>query len=275
MSTFIGNTGLTFDPDSLRARNSSIYDLRDLQIHLIGCGAIGSFTASTLARMGVINFNIFDDDTVTSENIGVQDFTFHQLGMDKTKAVKQNITSINPAANISIKPWRVDENTSSSDFTSVHDNAFFERYQSRGRLPRYKHVFIMAVDSMEARMKIAQSSAFSSGCSLSLNANRDSDKTSYLYDARMGSETFQLYRFPLPLILKDYMSTWYSDEDGDSEPCSARSTSYCSTLAGSMIASEIKKHESGGLGAEKIIFNFPSLLLDSDTDFSSLKRLVS
>lgn len=262
----------------LTARNSGLYDLTNLVVHIIGCGAIGSFTASTFARMGVTIFDLFDDDIVAPENIGVQDFTFMQLGMDKVTAVAQNIKSINPNARVMRGKIRVGgedhlmRGGSHNLFHGIDPSSLDTRRHHNPISLEWSHVIIMAVDSMESRLKIAQNKNLGIGFKESFSRNRKSNNPACFYDARMGSETFQLYKFPLPLVLKDYMDTWYSDEDGDSEPCSARATAYCSTLAGSMIASEIKKNESGGLSAERVVFNFPSLLLDSTTDFSKLTQ---
>ena len=251
----------------LRARNSSMFDLTRLFVHIIGCGAIGSFTASTLARMGVTSFDLLDPDIVAPENIGVQDFTYHQLGEYKVAAVKQNILSLNPNADVRMSRLKM-TSESRHCFHAVYDNDYWLRYSSRGSFRKWQHVFIIAVDSMESRLQIVQHEMLGERYKNCLNPT--AIKPSYIYDARMGSETFQFYKFPLPLVQKDYMKTWYSDEEGDSDACSARATAYCSTLAGSLIASEIKKNENGNLGAENIVFNFPSLLLNAEVNYSSL-----
>ena len=261
----------SFTGQDLRARNHSMWNFDNIYAHIIGCGAIGSFTASTLARMGVSQFDLIDPDTVDKENIGVQDFTFHQLGMHKTAAVAQNIKAINPTTRIV---------QSKGEFNEEQGRLAALEYVDSSTLSD-KHVIVIAVDSMKARFNICQNKAFRSssieeGSNSYLNernkARNSVLKNSILFDARMGSETFQLYKFPLPLNGVDYMKTWYSDEDSDSEPCSARSTAYCSTFAGSIISSEIKKLFSGGLAAEKIIFGFPSLTIESETDFSVLQN---
>ena len=264
----------SFTEQDLRARNHSMWNFDNIYAHIIGCGAIGSFTASTLARMGVAQFDLIDPDTVDKENIGVQDFTFHQLGMHKTAAVAQNIRAINPTTRIV---------QSKGEFNETQGRLASLDYVDRHAMS-IKHIIVIAVDSMKARLDICQNKSLKS-VNMELEAQRNAAhynrnlenrntvlKNSVLFDARMGSETFQLYKFPLPLVVDDYMKTWYSDEDGDPEPCSARSTAYCSTFAGSIISSEIKKLFSGGLAAEKIIFGFPALTIESETDFSVLQK---
>ena len=183
---------------ALRSRNNSLYDLTTTSVGIIGLGAIGSFTASALARSAVRHLILIDDDIVGPENIGVQDFTIPQIGMNKVSAVYQNCMSINP-------------------------NAYFqhEKYRVEGmHMPYYLRsddvtVHIMAVDSMESRVVIAR--AYYDWLASARQVKR------LFIDARMGAETLQLYLFqhnagPPSASLHDYMETWYSDEDGDIEP---------------------------------------------------------
>ena len=258
----------TFNSADLRARNHGLFNTDDLSIMIVGCGAIGSFTASTFARMGVKSFYLYDSDVVAAENIGVQDFTIHQLGMTKVSAVRQNVRSINPTASFNWSTGdglvKVDDRTIISDTNGFRDRRSHEG--ERSRRPNKYTVGIMCVDSMEARMEIAQNSIWQP----SKVRQAHHDGGDYFFDVRMGSETLQLYKFKLPLDLDAYMKTWYSDEDGDTEPCAARSTAYCSTFAASIIASEVKKIISGGIAAETITFGFPALILSSETDYSVL-----
>jgi len=249
---------------NLRARNSALFNLSGARVTIIGCGAIGSFTASTLARMGVTFFTLFDEDTVGPENIGVQDFTIHQLTDPKVKSVLQNIKSINPLADVNTFTVNVKEENSRALTSGVYRRDYQE---VTGQIT---DIVVMAVDSMKARMEIIQHSSFRSTRDTHEQRDHRFCKNSYFFDARMGSETFQLYKFKMPFTVDEYLKTWYSDEDGDPEPCSARSTAYCSTFAGSIIASEIKKCVSGGMVAEKIIFGFPSLLLDAEIDYTKV-----
>jgi len=226
---------------ALRSRNSGLFDLTNTHVGIIGLGAIGSFTASTLARSAVGHLVLFDQDNVAPENIGVQDFTVPQIGKNKAVAVYQNCISINPSGYFQ-----------------------YEKHKVVGtRLPYQLrnndlNVHVMAVDSMESRATIAKLYYdYIIG---------DSGHDRLLIDARMGGETLQLHLFESKYDdLHSYMDTWYSDEDGDSEPCARRATSYCSTFAGSLITSEITKWVKGNpIRTKSLVFNFPSLLLDID-----------
>ena len=76
----------------------------------------------------------------------------------------------------------------------------------------------------------------------------------------MGAEHYQQYTFLNPK-LKDYMKTWYSDEDGSSEPYNAKATAYCSNMSGSFIANQVRKAITNTPINKEFFFNFPTLTL--------------
>lgn len=65
-------------------------------IHVIGCGAIGSTLAESLARLGLVNITLYDHDFVEEKNIANQMFRSIDVGKPKTEALKDILTSINP-----------------------------------------------------------------------------------------------------------------------------------------------------------------------------------
>ena len=66
------------------------------RIHIIGCGAVGSLLADTLARTGLTKITLYDFDTVESHNIANQIYTEKDLGKTKVEALKEHMLSINP-----------------------------------------------------------------------------------------------------------------------------------------------------------------------------------
>lgn len=66
------------------------------QIHVIGCGAVGSHVAEELARIGCENIHLWDFDTVSAHNITNQMFTDADIGRKKIDAVCDMMTAINP-----------------------------------------------------------------------------------------------------------------------------------------------------------------------------------
>lgn len=72
-------------------------------VHIIGCGSIGSTVAENLARCGISKMTLWDFDTVEERNIVNQMFTQEHVGMAKVDALKDILTSINPACKKDVK----------------------------------------------------------------------------------------------------------------------------------------------------------------------------
>jgi hypothetical protein len=77
----------------------------------------------------------------------------------------------------------------------------------------------------------------------------------------MGAEHYQQYTIYKPTMLK-YSKTWYSDEDGSTEPCNAKATSYCSNMSGSFIANTIRKIVAKQPYHANFSLNFPTMVLE-------------
>lgn len=65
-------------------------------IHIIGCGAVGSTIAEQLARLGIKKLHLYDFDTVSSHNITNQMFLTNQIGQPKLLALASILKAINP-----------------------------------------------------------------------------------------------------------------------------------------------------------------------------------
>jgi molybdopterin-synthase adenylyltransferase len=61
--------------------------LAKLAISVIGCGAVGSFTVLTLAKMGITDITVYDGDKVEEHNLPNQWYKLDHLGMNKTDAL--------------------------------------------------------------------------------------------------------------------------------------------------------------------------------------------
>ena len=71
-------------------------------IHIIGVGATGSFTAMMLARMGVPVINIYDFDDVEIHNIPNQYYDTGDLGKLKAEALADKLRLINPDITVNV-----------------------------------------------------------------------------------------------------------------------------------------------------------------------------
>lgn len=81
-----------FNPDKCKDR-----------IHIIGCGSVGSTVAELLARFGLVNFTLYDFDTVEEHNLVNQMFTMDDVGKLKVEATTKHLIEINPEIKSSIK----------------------------------------------------------------------------------------------------------------------------------------------------------------------------
>lgn len=74
-----------FDPDNFND-----------EIHIIGCGAVGSTIAEQLARLGIKQIHLYDFDIVSEHNITNQMFYLAHVGLTKLKALDEILHAINP-----------------------------------------------------------------------------------------------------------------------------------------------------------------------------------
>lgn len=112
--------------------------IRASHVTILGCGGIGSFSTEFLARSGIINLRIVDDDSVELSNLSRQNYLFSEIGRLKADCLTKRINSINPETkvhglNIKINTKTIDGLIKDSDFV------------------------LSAVDSMETKLLINQS----------------------------------------------------------------------------------------------------------------------
>ena len=208
-----------------------VNSLHEYTYHILGCGAIGSSAATQLVRSGATKFVLYDMDKVGTENIGVSQYFDEHIGMQKVEALNNHMLEINYDADIMM----ADE----------YFNLF--RYQNNN------DIVILGFDSMKSRKEAVEEVC-----------RRKNEKPFLLIDGRMGGEHYQQYVFT-DVTLKSYMNTWYSDEDGDPEPCNIKATSYCSNMAGSLIVNAIRKIVTNSPYETFLTFNFPTMSIEKKT----------
>lgn len=101
-----------FDPEALGTT----------KCHIIGCGAIGSTVTELLARLGVSNIVLWDDDIVEPHNLTNQLFFDFQKGRHKVSAVSEIALMINPEIETTTKMEKyIAQNLSGYVFLCVDD----------------------------------------------------------------------------------------------------------------------------------------------------------
>ncbi|MBO4404203.1 MAG: tRNA threonylcarbamoyladenosine dehydratase [Treponema sp.] len=81
--------------------NQNIEKLNHSSVIIFGLGGVGSYAAEALARTGVGNIDIVDNDTVSITNINRQLYALHStIGKNKTDIAEERILDINPACTV-------------------------------------------------------------------------------------------------------------------------------------------------------------------------------
>ena len=206
--------------------NGIVNNMHDYTYHILGCGAIGSSAALQLVRMGADKLCLYDFDKVEDENIGVSQYDNRHIGMKKVDALASILKDVNQDISAQRYPERFKEFCASDS-----------------------DIVILGFDSMGSRLE-----AVTILCA-------GGTRPLVIIDGRMGAEHYQQYVFKKPTI-KQYESTWYSDADGDPEPCNSKATSYCSNMSGSFIVNAVRKLITNQPYEKELVFNFPTMMLN-------------
>lgn len=96
--------------------------LKNLKVAVFGVGGVGSYTAMALARSGVYNIDIIDNDEVSLTNINRQLPAYlSTVGRKKVEVLKEMLTDINKDINVRAFDLFVDKDTISMFDFSEYD----------------------------------------------------------------------------------------------------------------------------------------------------------
>jgi molybdopterin/thiamine biosynthesis adenylyltransferase len=165
----------------------NILDYVDNQITIIGCGAIGSFTAISLCKMGFEKFELWDGDSVEEHNLPNQFFEERDIGRNKATATANYIDIFNSSSEVNVNPF------------------FFKDASIQGQ------IVICSVDIMAARKSVFEA------CKRSKNVQ-------LFIDTRMAGLQGQLYTIDMTNEeeVMFYEKTLFTDEQAVQERCTAR-----------------------------------------------------
>lgn len=93
--------------------------LQNSHVAVFGVGGVGGYVVEALARSGVKNFDLIDNDTVALSNINRQIIATHSsVGKYKVDVMRERILDINPDAVVNVyKCFFLPENSGDFDFT--------------------------------------------------------------------------------------------------------------------------------------------------------------
>ncbi len=166
------------------------HDYGDKRVDVVGVGATGSKIAMSLARLGVQNIHVWDDDTIESHNIANQNFNLSDIGEMKGSSIKEHI-----------------ENATGT-IIEVHNVRLGATPEPLGE------VVFNLVDTMSARKEIWESSV------------KLKPLTKLMIETRMGPDNGRVYAVN-PIASKDikgWEGTLYSDDVTPVSACGATST---------------------------------------------------
>ena len=92
-----------FSRTELLIGNKAIEKLKLSKVAIFGIGGVGSFVVEGLARAGIGNFILIDNDEVDITNLNRQLIALKEtIGKPKVEVAKSRILSINPEAKVEI-----------------------------------------------------------------------------------------------------------------------------------------------------------------------------
>lgn len=189
------------------SRHLGIFNPHKNQISatVIGCGAIGSFVAVGLAKMGVKDQTLYDFDKVEIENVPVQLHGKQWIGGNKAEATRQMIDMLSPEkSNIEIRDkW---------DGQSIKTD-----------------VVVSAVDDLDVRKAIWQGVKYDSAVKI-------------LVDARIGGQAMKLFAIDPcnEKDIKEYDGSLKSTK-GSELPCTERGVIDVSLFASALLIRSIRR----------------------------------
>lgn len=194
----------------------NILEYSDNSITIVGCGAVGSFAALALAKMGIMHFELYDHDTVELHNIPNQLFSHHHIGKHKVEATAVELKLHSKPASIVRRPIKFD-----SQFIN-------------------SQIVLCSVDTMAARKKV-------------FAAAKKSKMVQLFFDTRMAGLQAQLYTIDMKdkKEVKYYESTLFSDEEAVQERCTERAIIFPVLGLASLVCCNVVKALQG-----KAITNF-------------------
>ena len=78
--------------------SDALEQLQKARVAVFGLGGVGGYTVEALARAGIGQLDLIDNDTISISNLNRQILATHStIGMDKTEAARQRVLDINPS----------------------------------------------------------------------------------------------------------------------------------------------------------------------------------
>ena len=202
----------TLDNGVVFHRQLGIFDpsQHQMQVTIIGAGAIGSYVALNMAKVGFDRIKVWDHDIVETHNQPGQLYGLDDRGFLKVERLRKIILAL---ANVDIDA--IPNKWEGQDFESG--------------------IVVSAVDSMEVRKQIFAKIRMKMAIKLFL-------------DGRIGGQDVRLFAVR-PTEISDldrYVATLHTDADAVELPCTERSVSDINFLVASMMIRQTRTYLTDG-----------------------------
>ena len=189
---------------------------KDVHIHLLGLGGIGSNALYYLYKTIPATYYIQDIDTVEAINVGTQFYSINDIGKDKVEASYDRLYTFNNTGykNIQCLTRKFVTGDTTLDYA------------------------ISAVDNMDARKNI-------------YNSWKKQSSREILIDGRLRAEYYEVFT-----VVKgreeEYEKTLFDDSEVDEGPCTFKQTSYFGGLIGARITHVLVNYLSNKFYGEEL-----------------------
>ena len=199
--------------------NQKVLGTKSLTV--VGCGSIGSFSALTLAKMGISKITLYDFDNVETHNLSNQFFRNQDLGLNKAEATAQILKDMTETQNINVMPFKYEQQ------------------------PILTDIILAVVDNIEGRQNIFMNALKSDKCKLYL-------------DVRMNAGNLTV--LAVDLTKDEQINSFVNDFLLDVNPiegrCTARTIIYTVLMCCSHVADIVKKYVTGNIYPNYLHFCF-------------------
>lgn len=199
--------------------------LADYHVLVVGVGAIGRQVALQLAALGATAMTIVDDDVVAVENLAVQGYAPHEIGLAKVEAVATSCRTLLPEVELDARPERFTR-------ASLHSLSCLT-----GRW-RPKLAVFACVDGMGGRRIVFETVRH---------------HAALLVDGRMAGETLRVLTSPNPAQDGYYPTTLFEDNRAHPAPCTGRSTLYAASVAAGLMLGRFAQTLRGQVPARDVL----------------------
>ena len=222
-----------FSRTELLIGKEGIEKLQKAKVAIFGIGGVGSFVVEGIARAGVGNFILVDNDDICLTNLNRQIIATHKtLGMSKVEVAKQRILDINPNAKIEIR----------KEFFTKESEEFIDKTVD---------YIIDCIDTVSSKIELVlRAKKLDIPIISSMGTGNKLDPTKF--------EITDIYKTsvcPLAKVMRkelknrgiDKLKVVYSKEEpikikqNEEEKCKAGSISFVPSVAGLIIAGEVIK----------------------------------